>query len=160
MYGKIIDRIIWFIERILILMLAAAIIIITLQVIFRYVLGDPLKWSEQLSRMMFVWMIFLGVPCVFHRKMSVCFDLLTTKLPRIPNTVVTFFVQLCVLAFAAFFFVCSVELCIETGARMTPGVQIPQNLMYIAMPIAMFLLILVMINEMLEKIRSLRKKEV
>ena len=30
------------------------------QVVFRYFLGDPLTWSDELARYLFVWCAFLG----------------------------------------------------------------------------------------------------
>ena len=43
MYSKVLAKIIRFIEYILMVLLAAALVIITLQVIFRYVLASPLN---------------------------------------------------------------------------------------------------------------------
>jgi TRAP-type C4-dicarboxylate transport system permease small subunit len=41
--------------------LMAAIVVLTLaQVIWRYVLDDPLQWSEELARYCFVWVTLLG----------------------------------------------------------------------------------------------------
>lgn len=68
LYSKVLAKIIRVIEYILMVLLAAALIIITLQVLFRYILAAPLNWSEQTARCLFIWMIMLAVPVLFYRK--------------------------------------------------------------------------------------------
>lgn len=82
MYSKLLSRIIRLIEYILMVLLGVALIIITLQVFFRYILHNPLSWSEQTARCLFIWMIMLAVPVLFYRKGAVAFDLLVDMLPR------------------------------------------------------------------------------
>ena len=44
----------------LLALFAVIIVCVSLQVFFRYVLNDPLTWSEELARFSFMWMVFLG----------------------------------------------------------------------------------------------------
>ena len=39
---------------------ALVIVVMTLQVISRYVFGSPIKWSEEFARYSFVWISYLG----------------------------------------------------------------------------------------------------
>jgi TRAP-type C4-dicarboxylate transport system permease small subunit len=40
-------------------------ILVVAAVVFRYVLGDPLVWSEELILLLFGWMIFIGAANAF-----------------------------------------------------------------------------------------------
>jgi TRAP-type C4-dicarboxylate transport system permease small subunit len=44
----------------LILILSVMTLVVFLQVVFRYVLGRPLDWSEEMARYLFVWLSILG----------------------------------------------------------------------------------------------------
>ena len=45
---------------VLILIVSVMTLVVFLQVVFRYALGRPLEWSEELARYLFVWLSVLG----------------------------------------------------------------------------------------------------
>ncbi len=45
---------------VLILIVSVMTLVVFLQVVFRYALGRPLDWSEELARYLFVWLSVLG----------------------------------------------------------------------------------------------------
>lgn len=51
-------------------------------VVFRYVLNDPLTWSEELILLLFGWMIFLGVANAFHARTHIIIDVVVLFAPR------------------------------------------------------------------------------
>lgn len=68
--------------RILVGMAFSAIVILTIsQIFFRFVLDSPLIWSEELVRLLVVWMTFIGaaVICWDGRHLSV--DVVFVRLP-------------------------------------------------------------------------------
>lgn len=48
-------------------LLATIVAVIFAQVVFRYVLSAPLIWSEEIARLCFVWLTFLGAAILAHR---------------------------------------------------------------------------------------------
>lgn len=161
MYSKILAKIIWVIEKILMVLLGVAIAIIAAQVFWRYVLNDPLNWSEQTARCLFIWMMMLSIPVLFYRKSAVAFDLLLDAMPAKVQDLVRILIQLIILFFAGFYLKASLELCIQTGSRVLSGIEIPMNMLYSAPVVSMTLLILVTIQQILFCISDLRKpKEV
>ena len=59
-----------------------AVIVIAMfaQVFFRYALGAPLSWSEEISRYMFVWLVYLGGYVAVIRNAHVGVDYVTRRL--------------------------------------------------------------------------------
>lgn len=51
------------------------------QVFFRYVLNDPLVWSDELARYLFVWTAFLGWIIAARRRSHLSIGMLVAKLP-------------------------------------------------------------------------------
>ena len=71
------------------------------QVVFRYFLGAPLVWSDELARYLFVWASFLGWILAARRRSHLSIDMLATKLPPRGQAVVRAFGAMCGVAFAA-----------------------------------------------------------
>lgn len=67
----------------LIISLLYAVIIVAMfaQVLFRYGIGSPLSWSEEISRYMFVWLCYLGAYVAVLRNAHVGVDYLTRRFP-------------------------------------------------------------------------------
>ena len=41
-------------------LLVAMVGVVSVQIVYRYVLGNPLIWTEEIARLLFVWVVFLG----------------------------------------------------------------------------------------------------
>lgn len=155
--AKFVAKIMGLVERLEMILLSASIAIIVLQVVFRYILQAPLSWTEQAARHLFVWMIMLGVPVAFHRKNLMAFDLLLHSLPAGLQTLARGGIMLVEICFCAFFCYSSVALCLRTGWRPAPGIQIPIALLYFSMTAAMVLTLLVLADQALS--RAQERKE-
>ena len=59
-----------------------AIILVAMfaQVVFRYIIGSPLSWSEETSRYMFVWLCYLGAYVGILRNAHIGVDYFTRHL--------------------------------------------------------------------------------
>lgn len=159
MYSKILAKIIWVVEKILMVLLGAAVIIIAAQVFWRYCLNDPLSWTEQTARCLFVWMMMLSVPVLFYRKSTVSFDLILESVPRKAQDIMRIVIQLVILGFACFYLKSGIDLMVQTGDRILSGLEIPMNVMYVAPPIAMSIAILVTLEQIYFCVKDLLKKE-
>jgi len=51
------------------------------QVVFRYFLGSPLTWSDELARYLFVWCAFLGWIVAARRRTHLGVDIFVTRVP-------------------------------------------------------------------------------
>lgn len=57
------------------------IIVVNLQVYYRYILNNSLFWSEELARFLLVWMTFLGATVAYHRGLHPGIEVLYRRLP-------------------------------------------------------------------------------
>lgn len=64
---------------------AAMIVIVSGQVVLRYVFNSSLDWSDEISRLLFVWSMFLAIPLGIREGAHVGVELLTTHLPAAPR---------------------------------------------------------------------------
>lgn len=56
-------------------------LVILLQVIFRYVFNHSLFWSEELGRMLLVWLSFMGASVAYKRKAHMGVAVVVSRLP-------------------------------------------------------------------------------
>ena len=78
---RILSGIDWIAAALIIATTAGMVAIIGVQVFLRYGLNSSLDWAEELSRLLFVWSVFLAVPLGIKRGSHVGVELLTAWLP-------------------------------------------------------------------------------
>ncbi|MFC0058395.1 TRAP transporter small permease [Vibrio inusitatus] len=73
-------------------LLATIVILITMQVIMRYVFQNALSWSEELTLWTFIWFIWIGIAYAFkerkHVKVTFFQDLLPSKIKKVIEIVI------------------------------------------------------------------------
>lgn len=62
-------------------LMGGMVVVILVQVFFRYVLNDALAWTEELSRFMMLWMVGLMAPTAFRHGGFVSIDTIRRFLP-------------------------------------------------------------------------------
>jgi len=63
-------------------MLGVMVVVVSLQVLLRYALNSSLGFADELSRLTFVWSIFLGIPLGIRLGAHIGMELLTTRMPH------------------------------------------------------------------------------
>ncbi|MDR7329574.1 TRAP transporter small permease [Corynebacterium guangdongense] len=70
------------------------------QVFSRQVIHEPSTWSEELAKILFVWLSFLGSAFLFGERGHIAVDFLARQLSPMGQRVAQIFVQLMILVFA------------------------------------------------------------
>ncbi len=154
---RLTNKLVWILERSVMAMLSIDVLLVVLQVFTRYVLKSPLSWTEQVARYLFIWMMLLGIPIMFHRKIFMAFDLLQDALGPKGKRILSLIITIAICVFAAFFFKSSLHLCLSTRGRRTAGIEIPLYFIYGAQPVSAFFLFIVMFNQLLKDTKSWKK---
>jgi C4-dicarboxylate transporter DctQ subunit len=116
-------------------------IVVTIQVICRYLLGASLPWSEELARYFLVWMTFLAASIALKREAHMGIQGLVDKLsPRVQRLVklftrLTVFVSLCIATLKGF------QLALFNMKQYSPAMRIPMGLVYFAIPIGCLIML-------------------
>lgn len=69
------------VEWLMALALAVMVVLVFGNVVLRYVFNSGIAWAEEISRLMFVWLIFLGAILALRRHAHLGVELLQAKLP-------------------------------------------------------------------------------
>jgi TRAP-type C4-dicarboxylate transport system permease small subunit len=81
MTGKllVVERVV---EKLMALALTLIVVLIFSNVVGRYVLGSSFAGAEELSRLLFVWLVFLGAILTLRRRAHLGVELVQARLPR------------------------------------------------------------------------------
>lgn len=115
------------------------VVVVTWQVISRYVLGDPGAWTEEVARILLIWVGLLGGVYVYREKAHLGLDLLHQKLGRAGRKRLDVFADICCGSFALAVLVLGggalVQLTWELG-QTTASLGIPMAWVYTVLPIS------------------------
>lgn len=76
-------RLIWRygVETIVVVLMAVMVAALALQVFYRFVVQDPLSWTEELGRYAFVWVTFLGAAVAYRHGTHIVVETILLLLP-------------------------------------------------------------------------------
>ena len=141
--GLLVGKLSYGIDRAMIgtvfLLVAAMVIVTTLQVVFR-VFFNALTWSEELSRYLLVWGTFFGATLAYKRGNHIA---VTFVVDLLPGRVRTAFLILSYLLSMVFFVVIAVQ-----GMKMiqmqvfqiSPAMSLPMKHVYLSIPVSLLIM--------------------
>jgi C4-dicarboxylate transporter DctQ subunit len=141
MIEKIADKVIG-ITKILVGCFAGVMtFIVVLEVILRYGFGKSMFFSEELSRLTFVWGGFLAISLALRKGIHANVALLVDLLPLSPKRHLTLFSQGAVLFFLLFLFFVSLTILPHQWEQYTPTMEIRMFWFYLSVPVGVGLMI-------------------
>ncbi len=157
---KAVNKLMKVVEFVVTALLAAAVVIVILQIFWRYVLSNPLGWTDQMARFMFMWIIMLGIPVMFNRNIMMSFDMILENIHGKPHDIIHIVIRLLGVAFCVCYFLFALKLCQMSAGKTFPGVKIPYNFLYAAQPSCCVLLAIVLLKQAYEFVMHMLGKEV
>lgn len=129
-------------------------------VVSRYVFNYSIAWSEEMSRFLFVWMVFLGTILVTKEKSLLDVDIFVNKLSRKTRKIVDLISNIIILLILVIVLVGSWKLTVVNLHSYAPGTGIPYAFLYgigIILSIGMIIIIIVNVYQIIikKKIESL-----
>ncbi|SFD94244.1 TRAP transporter small permease [Roseivivax sediminis] len=124
--------------------LLGLVAILAAQVVFRYLVGSPLVWSEELARYLLVWCTFVGVSLAVREGRNISVDLL----PVLAGARWMRAFGVLALVGSAIFFALMVWYSVPLTQRIarigqtSPGLGIQMWIVYAAVPVGMSLALL------------------
>lgn len=124
-------------EYFLVYTMVLMVVIVFVQVIFRYILNDSLSWSEELVRYIFIWQVWLGASLGMRINEHIRVDMFVKLLPSAPQKVMNVLADILVLAFYVFLIVYGFEYLASVIAKdmTSTALQLPLSWVYASLPV-------------------------
>ena len=142
------------------------VIVIILQVFFRYVLNNALPWPDEVARFLMLWMTGFIAPSAYRWGGFVSIDMLERFLPKILSNILVFIILIISFTVLLIGFEMGLKHINAGWIFSSSSIKIPFSLiggkteamklawMYMSLPVGIFLLILVNIELVLRTVLS------
>lgn len=136
------------VERVCILLMVALVVDVFLGVFSRYVLQATFEWYDEVARLCFVWIIFLGAAVAVRRRLHFRMHLLLDRLGPAAQRSAGRFVTLTVIAFGAILVAGGIRMAPIAARQVTDALAISQLWFFGALPVGGALMILFAIPQL------------
>ncbi len=151
-YKKFLDGIEKLEKLFLVVTVAIMIIVITYQVILRYVFSASNAWSEELARYLFIYDVMFAAAIATRNNTHLQVDAFINILKPKTKAIYTLLATLVGVVFLVFLFSYSITLCQAAANNVSAGLKVPMSIPYACMPIGAVLMILTSIEVILKQI--------
>jgi len=135
------DAFAWFLEHVVALAFATLFAVVVLNIVLRNVAGIAWLWIPAVARLLFVWIVFLGVAAALRRNEHLVVDFFQRRMPRRLQKVVVLGIHLVSLPFFAMLLVYGLQVARVRMRIPFDTWQFPTGWAYMAVPVAAVILI-------------------
>jgi len=140
----------WFLA----LLMAGMVVIISAQVWYRFILNDPLSWSEEAGRYLFVWISFMGAAAGVRYQVHLGLDLIEKFLsPRACRFLVVL-VNLIIQVFLLIIIYGGFKILGVIRFQESPSMNISMQYPYMAVPVGGIFMFINSVRIMVAAIRN------
>ncbi len=137
--------------------MALLVIFTFFQVLSRFVFKISIAWSEEIIRMNFVWMIFLGSAIAVKTKGHLVMDMFTGYLKGKAKTIANILILVFIIAIYCVLFVSGTQYCIRSIGKTAVTMPIPANCVYISAPLSALFGIFFAIERITEELKYMKE---
>jgi len=120
------------------------VVVVTWQVFSRYVMGDPAAWTEEVARMLLIWVGLLGGVYAYRLKAHLGLDLLAMKVGPVGQQRLGVIADICCGVFALAVLVIGGGLLVQLTWELkqtTAALGIPMAWVYLVLPLSGLLIV-------------------
>lgn len=137
-------------------LLLAMLVLLTVQVITRYLFKFAFTWTEELSTIMFVWLVYLGCSAAVLKGQHLRIDLLLNAFKGKAKKVMLILTDLITMIFCAVMVPSILNVINNLTARSakTMLLKIPQSAVYAIIPFALVMTIIRFVQEIIVIVKT------
>lgn len=154
MITKLLDKIMFLVKILLIILLTTMAIFLFIAVLSRYLFGRSFFWVDAYSRFALIWISFLGSTIVLRNRQHVGVEFLIGLLPEILRKWITKIGALLILLFSSIMFRQGLKLITITSRQNIPEMNIKMSHVSVIVPISAALMIIVSLEIIFSKDKS------
>ncbi len=142
------------VEMTIVALFAGLTIVVSVQVVARYVFNQPPTWTEELARFCQVWIVLLASSICLRKGSHLSVDYLGPALPPRVRSAVAVISGCLVAIYSAVVVIWGVRLLMIGLAQTSPAMQLNMGLVYLIFPIGGGLMLLESILATLQRARG------
>lgn len=145
-FKSILDFIENVLTKLVCILLATMTLVITYQVVLRYIFHSSNIWAEEFARYAFVWVVMMGSVIAMRKMKHIRIDFLIERMSPKVRKGFDLFSLIMMATFLVCLMVYGVKIFMQTGNQISAGLHIPISYIYVSIPISCFLMLLFIIE--------------
>lgn len=130
------------VQEVLAAVLLVCIVAVTLvNVVMRYVIGASIVWADEVARMGFIWLTFIGAALAVATGAHLAVDTLVERAPQGLRRVLIVVANLGALAFFGLLLAGGYGQAVGNMNQLSPALRIPLGYVYAGVPISAILMV-------------------
>lgn len=131
-------------------LIALMTIVVLIGVHFRYIVGNPFMWTEELARFLMLWSGFLAINIAMRRDAHIRIDFIFKALPAVPRKIVEIIVDVLMTIFLVYLVFQGYQM--ATGSIMNAmSMDFSMFWIYMAVPLGALLTLVQLVIMILKK---------
>lgn len=152
---KIINQVLFYLGSVL---LAIIFLTLFLGVIYRYLLNNPLRWTNELATIALIWLVFISGTYAFSNGQHISIDVVVSLLGKRGRLFVLVLVQTMLSVFFIVLTVVGAKYTIRIASAATSALRLSQAYLYAAIPVCCLLMFIISIDDLIHGISLLPVK--
>jgi TRAP-type C4-dicarboxylate transport system permease small subunit len=122
-------------------------VLVSSQVVLRYVLGRALPWAEEAAVYMMVWVAFVGAAGALQQSQHMALTFLVERLPAWVQRMVMIVSHLLVLSFLLLVLVLGLQLAVAISGQRSPALGLNMFWPYLVLPLGCLFMAAIMLDK-------------
>ncbi len=136
----------YWLEMFTCLLLLAMVVLVSMQVMLRYIFGTGVFWAEEFVRYAYIWLIFFGSVIAIRQNAHIGLDLVTEKLPLKPRRVIYCLGDVLIMFFLLIQTIYGLDIIIKTKGMLSSTLRMPMSWVYYVFPLSGILMLIEMLR--------------
>lgn len=116
------------------------LIIAIAHVVFRYAVGQSLRWSEEFLKIALVWFCLISASLISHERAHLGIVIFREKMPVEIQWILERLVSLLIIGISIVVTIIGVRLMISSSRQFTPALGLPYSVGYSSIPVSFVLM--------------------
>lgn len=153
-YSKFMDGLVMVLKAVIVIMVIIMVGSMFYQVILRYFFSKANAWSEELARLMCIWVVMLGAAVATRTHAHLQIDVLLNLIPERSRHLVTAIITIVSLLFILAMLKYSVDLCNSVGTATSAGLRMSKKYIYLCLPVGFAMIALVSVEVIMKSLHD------
>lgn len=152
---KVLDSVFVWVLKLAMVLLVAMVVLVFLNVVFRYGFNSGIHWSEEISLVIVIWFTFIAMALGVKESLHINVDILPKKLPKAFFVILDCIRDLLVILIGAVMIYYGWKLTLNGARSSLPATNIPNSINYVVLPIAGIFIVLYAVIHLYEDVKKL-----
>lgn len=140
-------------EHLLFALITVMVVLVFTNVMLRMLFGDALTWADEMARMLFIWLTFLGATVGVVRGSHIGMDIVVQMAGPGMRRTMEIAVTVLILVFLVIWGVYGVRLVSSNLDYLAPATGVPMGYFYLASPIGASLMAVIYVHRLVGLLR-------